>query len=47
MSDTLRQELLLAFDPLWVLHHLMQHEAEHCGQIMALRTRAERVTNDE
>lgn len=26
--------------PLWVLHHLMQHEAEHRGQIMALRTRA-------
>jgi uncharacterized damage-inducible protein DinB len=26
--------------PLWVLHHLMQHEAEHRGQIMALRMRA-------
>lgn len=26
--------------PLWVLHHLMQHEAEHRGQIMALRVRA-------
>jgi uncharacterized damage-inducible protein DinB len=33
--------------PLWVLHHLMQHEAEHRGQIMALRMRAERVTSDE
>ena len=24
--------------PAWVLHHLMQHEAEHRGQIMAIRT---------
>lgn len=29
--------------PEWVLHHLMQHEAEHRGQIMELRQRAERV----
>ena len=28
--------------PEWVLHHLMQHEAEHRGQIGALRARAER-----
>jgi uncharacterized damage-inducible protein DinB len=27
--------------PEWVLHHLMQHEAEHRGQIAALRSRAE------
>ena len=26
--------------PLWVLHHLMQHEAQHRGQIMALHVRA-------
>ena len=24
--------------PAWVLHHLMQHEAEHRGQITAIRT---------
>ena len=28
--------------PEWVLHHLMQHEAEHRSQIGALRARAER-----
>lgn len=28
--------------PEWVLHHLMQHEAEHRGQIGALRAGAER-----
>ncbi len=27
--------------PEWVLHHLMQHEAEHRGQIGELRVRAE------
>jgi uncharacterized damage-inducible protein DinB len=26
--------------PAWVIHHLMQHEAEHRGQIMMLRDRA-------
>jgi uncharacterized damage-inducible protein DinB len=30
--------------PEWVLHHLMQHEAEHRGQIGELRLRAERTT---
>jgi uncharacterized damage-inducible protein DinB len=29
--------------PEWVLHHLMQHEAEHRGQIAELRARAERT----
>jgi len=29
--------------PEWVLHHLMQHEAEHRGQIAEIRTRAERA----
>jgi uncharacterized damage-inducible protein DinB len=28
--------------PEWVLHHLMQHEAEHRSQIGAVRARAER-----
>ena len=28
--------------PEWVLHHMMQHEAEHRGQIGALRAMAER-----
>lgn len=28
--------------PEWVLHHLMQHEAEHRSQIGALRARAQR-----
>lgn len=26
--------------PEWVLHHLIQHETEHRGQIMAIRTQA-------
>lgn len=29
--------------PEWTLHHLMQHEAEHRGQIGALRQRAEQT----
>ena len=28
-------------NPLWVLHHLRQHEAEHRGQIQSLRARLE------
>lgn len=32
--------------PEWALHHLMQHEAEHRGEIMALRHRAEQATQD-
>ena len=27
--------------PEWTLHHLMQHEAEHRGELAAIRTRAE------
>jgi len=27
--------------PEWVLHHLIQHETEHRGQIMTIRTQAE------
>ena len=30
--------------PEWVLHHLMQHEAEHRGQIGALRELADQAT---
>jgi uncharacterized damage-inducible protein DinB len=29
--------------PEWVLHHLIQHETEHRGQMMAIRTQAERT----
>ncbi|MCB8944857.1 MAG: DinB family protein [Ardenticatenaceae bacterium] len=29
--------------PEWVLHHLIQHETEHRGQIMTIRTQAERA----
>ena len=29
--------------PEWVLHHLIQHEAEHRGQILERRTEAERI----
>jgi uncharacterized damage-inducible protein DinB len=29
--------------PEWVLHHLIQHEAEHRGQILERRTEAERM----
>lgn len=29
--------------PQWVLHHLIQHEAQHRGQILDLRTEAERI----
>lgn len=29
--------------PEWVLHHLIQHETEHRGQIMAIRTQAENI----
>lgn len=41
-EEFVRVRHLPAYDvsPLWVLHHLMQHEAEHRGQIMALRRRA-------
>lgn len=33
--------------PEWVLHHLMQHEAEHRSQIGSLRARAQRQLNAE
>jgi uncharacterized damage-inducible protein DinB len=44
LSDFRRARSLEPYDvtPEWVLHHLMQHEAEHRSQIGALRNRAER-----
>jgi uncharacterized damage-inducible protein DinB len=33
--------------PEWVLHHLMQHEAEHRGQLGTLRARAERAESED
>jgi uncharacterized damage-inducible protein DinB len=30
--------------PEWVLHHLMQHEAEHRGEILTIRALAEQAT---
>ena len=43
LEDFRRVRALPEYDvsPEWVLHHLMQHEAEHRGQIAALRTWAE------
>jgi len=44
LADFRRARSLPNYDvtPEWVLHHLMQHEAEHRSQIGALRARAER-----
>ena len=44
LVDFRRARSLPRYDvtPEWVLHHLMQHEAEHRSQIAALRARAER-----
>lgn len=44
LSEFRRARSLSNYDvtPEWVLHHLMQHEAEHRGQIGALRAWAER-----
>lgn len=43
MEDFLRTRRLPEYDvsPEWVLHHLMQHEGEHRGQITELRLHAE------
>ncbi|HEX6384198.1 MAG TPA: DinB family protein [Anaerolineae bacterium] len=45
LDDFRRLRHLEQYDvtPEWVLHHLIQHEAEHRGQIMALRSQAEKV----
>jgi uncharacterized damage-inducible protein DinB len=47
--DEFRQARPLAeYDvtPEWVLHHLMQHESEHRGQIAEMRLMAERALRD-
>ena len=43
LEDFRRVRALPEYDvtPEWVLHHLMQHEAEHRGQIVGLRAKAE------
>ncbi len=43
LSEFRRARTLADYDvtPEWVLHHLMQHEAEHRSQMGALRMRAE------
>jgi uncharacterized damage-inducible protein DinB len=49
LDDFRRARSLPDYDvtPEWVLHHLMQHEAEHRSQIGALRARAERGLTPE
>jgi uncharacterized damage-inducible protein DinB len=44
LAEFRRVRSLESYDvtPEWVLHHLMQHEAEHRSQIGSLRARAER-----
>jgi uncharacterized damage-inducible protein DinB len=44
LADFRRVRVLPSYDvtPEWVLHHLMQHEAEHRSQIGRVRRRAER-----
>lgn len=44
LEDFYRARALPNYDvtPEWVLHHLMQHEAEHRGQLGSLRVEAER-----
>ena len=46
LEDFRRVRALPEYDvtPEWVLHHLMQHEAEHRGHMAALRARAEGKT---
>jgi uncharacterized damage-inducible protein DinB len=48
LTDFRRARSLEQYDvtPEWVLHHLIQHEAEHRGQMMALRSRAESEITD-
>ena len=48
LADFRRPRSLPQYDvtPEWVLHHLMQHEAEHRGQLAALRAGAERALGD-
>lgn len=39
----LRHLEMYSCTPEWVLHHLIQHETEHRGQIMTIRTQAEQA----
>jgi uncharacterized damage-inducible protein DinB len=45
LADYRRPRPLVRYDvsPEWVLNHLMQHEAEHRGEILTTRTMAERA----
>jgi len=45
IADLRRIRHLSAYDvtPEWVLHHLMQHEAEHRGEIATVRAMAEKA----
>lgn len=45
VTEFRRMRHLSAYDvtPEWVLHHLMQHEAEHRGEIATVRTMAEKA----
>jgi len=45
LDDYRRPRHLEHYDvtPEWVLHHLMQHEAEHRGEMLTLRAEAERM----
>lgn len=49
LSEFRRVHSLPDYDvtPEWVLHHLMQHEAEHRSQIGAIRARAENQLTQE
>lgn len=40
----LRQMPNYQVTPAWVLHHLIQHEAEHRGQLLMIKTLAEKQT---
>lgn len=45
LADFRRPRHFEAYDvtPEWVLHHLIQHETEHRGQIMTIRTQVEQM----
>lgn len=47
LADFRRPRTLPEYEitPEWTLHHLVQHEAEHRGQMLALRESAERETH--
>jgi uncharacterized damage-inducible protein DinB len=49
LTDFRRVRIFPHYDvtPEWVLHHLMQHEAEHRSQMAALRVRAQRTLEQQ